>query len=184
MKKITFLLSSLLIFSGANAQIFSDNFDALTVGDYIGPTSAYWSTWSGAIGGAEDAQVTNLQASSPNNSIYFSSTGANGGPQDVLLDFGQQYTDGIFVFESKFFVDAGRNAYFNFQGEVTPGSMYSLNCQMLHEGTMLIDDGASPLIETTYPPETWFTLTVMVNLNICFELVDFSWSFILSCLIG
>ena len=66
MKKITFLLSSLLIFSGANAQIFSDNFDALTVGDYIGPTSAYWSTWSGTVGGAEDAQATNLQASSPN----------------------------------------------------------------------------------------------------------------------
>ena len=164
MKKITFLLSSLLIFSGSNAQIFSDNFDALTVGDYIGPTSAYWSTWSGAIGGAEDAQVTNLQASSPNNSIYFSSTGANGGPQDVLLDFGQQYTDGVFVFESKFFVDAGKNAYFNFQGTAIAGGVYTINCY-IDGGSIAIDNAASEVAFGAYADDTWFTLRIEANLS-------------------
>ncbi len=84
MKKITFLLSSLLVMSAANAQIFSDNFDALNAGDYIGPSSTYWTTWSGTEGGAEDAQATTAQASSAPHSVYFSSTSANGGPQDVL----------------------------------------------------------------------------------------------------
>ncbi len=164
MKKITLLLSSLLMISSANAQIFSDNFDALNAGDYIGPTSPYWSTWSGALGGAEDAQATTAQASSAPNSVYFSSTGANGGPQDVLLDFGQQYTDGVFTFESKFFIDAGKNAYFNFQGTTTPGGTYTINCNM--DGGMISIDNASAVVANgTYTDATWFTLRIEANLS-------------------
>ena len=102
MKKATILLSSLIAASSVNAQIFSDDFEGYNVGDYIGPPSTEWTTWSGTEGGAEDAQVTSAQASSGSNSIYFSSTDPNGGPQDVILDFGQQYTSGVFVLESDF----------------------------------------------------------------------------------
>jgi len=164
MKKITFLLSSLLMISAANAQIFSDNFDALNNGDYIGPSSVYWSTWSGAVGGAEDAQATTAQASSMPNSVYFSSTAANGGPQDVLLDFGQQYADGIFTFESKFFIDAGKNAYFNFQGTTTPGGTYVMNCNM-DGGSISIDNASAVVASGVYTDATWFTLRIEANLS-------------------
>ncbi len=164
MKKITFLLSSLLMISAANAQIFSDNFDALNAGDYIGPTSAYWSTWSGTVGGTEDAQATTAQASSVPNSVYFSSTAANGGPQDVLLDFGQQYTDGILTFESKFYIDAGKNAYFNFQGTTTPGGTYTINCNM-DGGIINIDNASAVVASASYTEATWFTFRIEANLS-------------------
>ena len=165
MKKATILLSSLIAASSVNAQIFSDDFEGYNVGDYIGPTSTEWTTWSGTEGGAEDVQVTNAQASSGSNSIYFSSTGANGGPQDVILDFGQQYTDGIFVFESDFYVDNGNNAYFNFQGTTTPGQTWSFNCNMA-DGIISLDDGATAdLALGTYTPDTWFTLRIEANLS-------------------
>lgn len=165
MKKTTILLSSLMIVASANAQIFSDDFEGYNVGDYVGPTSTEWTTWSGAEGGAEDVQVTNVQASSGSNAIYFSSTAANGGPQDVLLDFGQKYTSGIFVFESDFYIDAGQNAYFNFQGETVPGTTWSMNCNMSN-GVISLDDGATAdLALGTYSDDTWFTLRIEANLS-------------------
>ncbi|MCR9172914.1 MAG: Omp28-related outer membrane protein [bacterium] len=165
MKKATILLSSLIAVSSVNAQIFSDDFEGYNAGDYIGPPSTEWTTWSGTEGGAEDAQVTTAQASSGTNSIYFSSTSANGGPQDVILDFGQQYTSGVFVFESDFYVDAGNNGYFNFQGTPTPGTTWSLNCNMA-DGIVSLDDGVTAdLALGTYTPDTWFTLRIEANLS-------------------
>lgn len=165
MKKATILLSSLIAASSVNAQIFSDDFESYTVGDYVGPASTEWTTWSGTEGGAEDVQVTSAQASSGSNSIYFSSTGANGGPQDVILDFGQQYTDGIFVFESDFYVDAGNNAYFNFQGTSVPGTTWSMNCNMA-DGIISLDDAATAdLALGSYTADSWFTLRIEANLS-------------------
>lgn len=40
---------------------------------------------------AEDATITNNNANSAPHSIYLSSTAASGGPQDVVLKFGQLY---------------------------------------------------------------------------------------------
>lgn len=165
MNKSTILLSSLLIASSASAQLFTDDFESYTVGDYIGPNSSQWTTWSGTEGGSEDAQVTDAQASSGSNSIYFFSNGANGGPQDVILDFGQQYTDGIFVFEAAFYVEAGNNAYFNFQGTPTPGTTWAMNCNM-DNGIISLDDGNTPdLAQGRYDDDTWFTLRIEANLS-------------------
>ena len=64
MKKTTFLLAGLFGAGFSFGQIFSDNFDAVPINTYIGPTSTYWSTWSGTEGGNEDAKTTNNQANS------------------------------------------------------------------------------------------------------------------------
>jgi thiol-disulfide isomerase/thioredoxin len=164
MKRIYLFGLALVAYAGAYGQM-SENFDSRTVGDYMGVVSPDWTTWSGTVGGAEDVAVSDVMAESGANSIYFSTVAATGGPQDVLIPFGGEHSTGTFMFESHFYIEDNKGAYFNFQGETTPGSMYTLNCQMLHEGTLQIDAGASPLIVTTYPPETWFKLTVQVNLN-------------------
>ena len=165
MKKITFLLSTFLLAAGVNAQLFTDDFESYTNGQYIGPASASWTTWSGAEGGAEDVQATNAQASSGVNSIYFSSVAAGGGPQDVVLDFGQQYVDGIFTYESDFYINAGKNAYFNFQATPVIGTTWAMNCNM-DNGIVNIDDGVSTnLALGTYTDATWFTLTIVANLS-------------------
>lgn len=169
MKKITILLSALAITCGANAQIFSDGFesaDGYTVGDYIGPgpNGTYWTTWSGTEGGTEDAQVTSAQANTGTNSIYFLVSGT-GGPQDVVLEFGQQYTSGLFTYESAFYVPAGKTAYFNFQATQTIGQTWAMNCNMAN-GTVSLDDGVTADLATgPYTADQWFTLRIEANLS-------------------
>jgi hypothetical protein len=165
MKKITLAALAVSLFSGVNAQIFSDNFDSYAVGSYIGPQSAEWRTWSATgEGTAEDAQTTTAQASSPSNSIYFSSTAANGGPQDVILDFITMYTSGVFTYQSDFYVNAGKTAYFNFQGNNTIGGIYALDVNMSN-GTMTFQSGGETVLSTAYAEGTWFTLTIECNLT-------------------
>lgn len=164
MKKIV-LSVALLSISGAFAQIMDENFDSRSVGDYMGVVSPDWTTWSGTVGGAEDVQVTNALAASGANSIYFSTASPSGGPQDVLVPFGGPHTTGDFTFESNFFVEDNRGAYFNFQGTAVPGGLYTLNCHMINDGRLVLDAGAAPVLETTYPQEAWFNLKIHINLN-------------------
>ncbi len=165
MKKLLTPVFSFLVLS-INAQLFSDNFDSYPVGQYLGPQSLTWSTWSGSEGGAEDVQITNNNASSAPNAIYFSSTSANGGPQDVVLKFGQLYTSGIFTLQNKFYINAGKTGYYNIQGALTIGNLWALNVNM-DAGQLIIDDGNTPnLVVTSYPEATWFELKIEANLTL------------------
>lgn len=166
MKKITFLFASFCSFGISFGQLFSENFDSYALGSYLGPQSSSWSTWSGTEGGAEDVVINNVQSSSPSNSIYLSSTATAGGPQDVILKFGQVYNSGIFTFESDFYVNSAKTAYFNFQATQTIGQTWALNVN-LNDGNMYIDDGAtSNLVVSTYPQATWFSLKIEANLTL------------------
>ena len=165
MKKLLTPVFSFLVLS-INAQLFADNFDSYPVGQYLGPQSLTWSTWSGSEGGAEDVQITNNNASSAPNAIYFSSTSANGGPQDVVLKFGQLYTSGIFTLQNKFYINAGKTGYYNIQGALTIGNLWALNVNM-DAGQLIIDDGNTPnLVVASYPEATWFELKIEANLTL------------------
>ena len=118
MKKITLVVLAVSFLGTASAQIFTDDFESYALGSYIGPQSTEWRTWSATgEGTAEDVQTTNNQASSGTQSIYFSSTSANGGPQDVVLDFGVMYSSGVFSYSSDFYVNAGKNSLLQFSGK-------------------------------------------------------------------
>jgi len=164
MKKITILLAYVLLTTAISAQSFSDNFDLLNAGDYIGPTAIEWTTWGGVEGGEEDVQVSAAQSLSGANSIYFLGQTADG-PQDVLLNFGQEFTDGVMTYESAFFIKNGKTCFFNFQATSIPGTTWALNCNMAN-GTLTIDNGGTDhLAVGSYVDETWFTLTIKANLS-------------------
>jgi hypothetical protein len=166
MKKTTLLFTGILFANITHAQLFTDDFESYAPGSYLGPQSASWSTWSGTEGGTEDVQITNNQASSGSNSIYFSSTSANGGPQDVVLDFGPLYNSGVFTFQSDFYVNTGKTGYFNFQASQTIGATWALNVNF-DAGDMYIDDGiTSNLVVSAYPESNWFTLKIEANLTL------------------
>jgi hypothetical protein len=166
MKKITLFASAIFVSGISFGQLFSDNFDALAPNTYVGPTSTYWSTWSGTEGTTEDVKTTTNQAKSLPNSIYFASTAASGGPQDVLLKFGQLYNSGVFTLQSDFYVVAGKNAYFNLQGALTPGTKWALNVNM-DGGNVTIDDGTTAnLAVGKYNEGTWFNLKIEANLTL------------------
>ncbi|MBM3185519.1 MAG: Omp28-related outer membrane protein [Bacteroidetes bacterium] len=166
MKKPLLLLIGTFLSTFSFSQIFTDDFESYAAGSYVGPQSTSWTTWSGAEGGAEDAQVTTNQASSGTKSIYLSSTSANGGPQDVVLDFGPLYNSGVFTFQSDFYVNSGKTGYFNFQASQTIGQTWALNVNF-DAGDMYIDDGVtSNLVVSTYPQAAWFTLKIEANLTL------------------
>lgn len=166
MKKSVLLLTGLLSTQLVSAQLFSDNFDSYALGSFIGPQSNNWTTWSGAQGGAEDVATTNNQAESAPHSVYFASTAANGGPQDVVLNFGQLYNSGIFTLSSDFYVNSGKGAYYNIQGATTIGNLWALNVHM-DAGELAIDDGNTPnLCVGAYPEATWFNLKIEANLTL------------------
>jgi hypothetical protein len=165
MKKVYLLFAGLAAFN-LNAQLFSDNFDAYSAGQYLGPQSLTWSTWSGTEGGNEDVQITSANASSAPNSIYLSSTAANGGPQDVVLKFGQLYNSGIFTLQKKVFINSGKTGYYNIQGALTIGNLWALNVNF-DAGQLVIDDGNTPnLVLSSYPEATWFELKIEANLTL------------------
>jgi hypothetical protein len=148
------------------AQTFIDDFEGYNAGDYIGVESLEWTTWSGAIGGTEDAQVVTDQAHSGNNSTYYSSTATTGGPQDVALYFNGEHNTGGFNFKSWFYVESGKGAYFNFQAETLIGQTWAMNCQMNENGLLaLTGPSNNPKLETIFTHDTWFELEIDVNLN-------------------
>ncbi len=164
MKKIFILL--FVVFSSAlTFAQYSQNFDTLTHGDYIGVSDNAWSTWSGTTGGSEDAKVDSNQAASPNNSIYFMSTSSSGGPQDAVLDFGGAYNTGNFEFIQNIYIPNNKGAYFNFQAESTIGTTWALNCYFINDSTIYIDDSKTLHLNAKYPVATWFEFKLKINLN-------------------
>lgn len=147
------------------AQTMNEDFESYSPGTYMGVASPDWSTWSGTTGGAEDCQVVDMSSIGGSQGVYFSTTGG-GGPQDVIIDFGGAYNTGDFVFETDMYIESGNGAYFNFQGESSVGSVWSMNCQFVDDGMLYIDDGDGVKFTSTFPLDTWFTITFDINLSV------------------
>jgi hypothetical protein len=131
----------------------------------LGSSSADWTTWSGTEGGAEDVTINADNASSGSQSIYFSSTSANGGPQDVVLPFDQVYNSGNFSFEANFFVESGKGAYFNLQGTLVVAEIWAMDCYMLQDGTLKLSNQGTPYINANYPMAQWFNMRIEMDLT-------------------
>lgn len=152
----------------ASSLLFSqvaEDFESYDVGDYIGVESDFWTTWSGNVGGAEDVQITDADASSGTQSIYFQSSAVNGGPQDVVVPFGGAYNTGFFELSTDIKVESGKGAYFNFQANETIGQVWAMNLYMVQDGNIYVDDSQSIMFESTYESDTWVTLSFNINLN-------------------
>lgn len=159
------LFASMTTFAQAS---YSDDFENYNVGEYVGVVSPEWTTWSGTTGGAEDVQVTNAEAASGSNSIYFQGQGT-GGPQDVVLPFGGKYTEGQFTYSMKVLVpENSTGAYFNFQAEETIGDTWATDMFFRDNGVVDItagSAGAAPVMSGTYNKGEWTELVYDINLT-------------------
>ena len=165
MKKTILLFMIVCLSTIGFTQTFSDDFESYTLGSFLGSSSPDWTTWSGTEGGAEDVTITDNNASSGSNSIYFGSTAANGGPADVVLPFDQIYNSGNFSFEANFYVEAGKGAYFNLQGTLVVAEVWAMDCYMLQDGTLKLSNQGTPYINANYPSAQWFNLRVDMDLT-------------------
>ena len=164
MKKRLLIGFGLLLSAVSFSQTFIDNFDSYTAGIKLGPQSGgAWTTWSNAPGGTEDVNVSNADASSPSNSLYFSSTSSTGGPVDLVRHFGVLNT-GQFVMEFNMKVNSGKAAYFNLQKTAVMGNTYALDAFFRDNGTLVFNQVAG--FNATYPQGAWFNFRLEINFNI------------------
>ena len=161
-KKLLFGLC-LLPFLGLSQ--YTQDFETYSIGDYITFKDTNWTTWSGTTGGQEDAQIDTVQALSGSNALYFNSTSINGGPQDLILKFGESYNTGEFTFEQAIYVESGKGGYFNFQADETVGTSWALSANLGEDSTFVLYDDVDTYVVGKYPVETWFTFKVVANLN-------------------
>lgn len=164
MKKIYLTLASISIGLLSYAQSFNDDFESYPVGSYVGSESSEWTTWSGTTGGAEDATVVDDKAFSGTKSIYFSSTSQ--GPQDVVLPFGNAYTEGRFQYEMMVYLTTGTDGYFNFQAEQAIGTTWAMDCYLDGTGAITLSNQSGSLFAGTFPTGQWFKLAFDINLNL------------------
>lgn len=168
MKKIfTLVILCSFAFNLKAQTTFTDDFESYVVGSYLGSQSTVWTTWAGASGEGTttDVKIANTKAHSGNNSIYFSSTSASGGPTDVVLPFGGALNIGHFTFKAWFFIPKNKTAYFNFQGNVTVATDWALQCYLNEDGSMIFDNGSITMLASNFPNDAWFELKVDINLN-------------------
>jgi len=161
MKKIALSIVLLLfVWSPTQAQqYFFDDFDTYNAGSYLGLQSSQWITWSSTGGSSEDVYVSNADAYSNSNSLYFYS--ANGsGPHDVVLDFGGVHNSGTFNYKAKYKIPTGGNSYFNFQGGASTGSIWSLDFYFNSGGSWSCQGGYG-----TFPHDQWFDLEIDVDFD-------------------
>ncbi len=155
-------LSSLTVFG----QTFTDNFDSYTAGQKLCPqSSGNWTTWSNAPGGAEDVMVSNADASSASNSLYFTTSAQAGGPVDLVRNFGVLNT-GQFDMDFNIKVESGKAGYFNLQRNATIGQVWAMDCFFTDNGSLIINNqNGLNFTGPTYPQNTWFNFKISINFN-------------------
>lgn len=168
MKKYLTLFFTLVglatIVNGQTFKTFSDDFESYKNGAWLSQApSSPWETWSGTpITSGDDVKVTNSDAYSGKNSIYFN---AGPGPEDVVLDFGGLYERGQFVYKSMMKIPTGKSAYFNFQGAIAIGTSWAVEVHFESTGALVFDNTSSTMLQTSYPQGRWFELKVYINLT-------------------
>jgi len=164
-KTILLIFSFVFLCSMAISQSFSDDFESYAVGDYLGASAAEWTTWGGTTGTSEDVRITDEQSNSGDNSIKFVSTAAAGGPQDVVLYYGgQKLTSGFLNTKMNMLVETG--AYFNYQGEVTIGTTWSMNAFFEANGVgRITGSNNATILQFTYPYGEWFDWEMDINFD-------------------
>lgn len=165
MKKIYALAFGLLSVTAIKAQ-FVDDFESYTAGEYLGSASPVWRVWSAnGEGTTEDVKITEDDAASGTKSIHFTSTAANGGPQDVVLPFGGAFNSGLFDFTFKIKVMPGKSAYFNFQASETIGDAWAMDCNFNANGSLALSNQGVTYLNSTYTQGEWIEMHMNIDLN-------------------
>ncbi|MBR9922387.1 MAG: T9SS type A sorting domain-containing protein [Bacteroidetes bacterium] len=129
----------------------------------LGPQSAVWTTWSGTEGGAEDGDVSTDQAASGSNSLSITG-GVGGGPQDVVLLFGDQ-TTGRYHVQFKMYIPAGFGGYYNVQKFETPGTEFAHQVIFDPSGVAQLDAGMQSAASVDFPHDAWFVIDQVIDID-------------------
>ncbi|HUM45951.1 MAG TPA: T9SS type A sorting domain-containing protein, partial [Chitinophagales bacterium] len=164
MRKILLLaIAGLPFVAYSQTTIISENFESYTSGQLVAANSDLWTTWSGGLD-AEDAVVSNAQATSGTNSIHVTGV-ASGGPTDLILPFPEDYTSGVYDFSLKMYITSGKGGYFNIQQSSTPGLGWMFEVYFDNAGGGYIYAGGANAATFSYTPNGWTSVLVRADLD-------------------
>lgn len=123
---------------------------------------------------AADAFISDEFALSGSNSLLVEGE-PEGGPTDVIWQFGDVYTDGIVEFSLHVFVPKGRAGYFNLQGNDNLGTSYAMEAFLYSDASFLLAVGTGQgsifnsfddkQLPSSYPQDRWFEFSFEANLS-------------------
>lgn len=155
--------------------LIQDDFESYALG-VLGPQADHWTTWSGDEGGMEDGIVTSDNAASGNQSLSIEGTSPDGGPQDVILDLGNQ-PDGMFLLTWNMYVAGESGAYFNLQRSQTPGEQWAVEVYFENDATGYVSVGTEE-IPFAYTQDEWFEVRMILDVSNDFMYLFFDTEFI------
>ncbi|MFI5236992.1 MAG: hypothetical protein ACHQLA_03545, partial [Ignavibacteriales bacterium] len=159
------LLSISLIFSfsvltSAQQTVFSDDFESYLAGQQLAcqnPTD--WTTWTSAPCGGEDAMVSSAQALSGTKSFVVV-------PVNDLVKPLNDIASGKWEMRWSMYLPTGRSAYFNTLSIFAAGtSEWAMQAYLNVGGTGTLDAGATSAATFSYPYNTWFPVSVIVDID-------------------
>ena len=142
-------------------QLYTENFDSYSVGDYISVVGApAWVTWNaGSEGTEQDAQITDEAALSGTQSLKIFGN-VPGGPMDVVLVAG---LEGAYEFTFKVMVPQGNSGYYNFQENTVPGNSWAFECNLNADGTISYNVDGTGYASSTFVPGVWLKVTHLID---------------------
>lgn len=158
---------------GGNQELIGDSFEEYTVGNKVAQEAIsagndWWTTWSNAPGGNEDAVVSDAFASEGSNSMYIG-TSSN----DMVLLFGDKET-GLYDIEFDMYFEQGKTGYFNllhnFAGSNSTWAMQAY-FHLNNDGTNTTEDpghgmihaGGNNVAQFDCVYDQWMTIKVTVD---------------------
>ena len=151
------LLPVLLLLTGSLYAQYSENFESYNVGDGIAEAGgSAWIIWESAQSTGMDAFVSAEAALSGEKSLKLESDDYAGGPQDVVLVFGEA---GAFEVTFNVLVPEGNSGYYNIQENAAPGLNWAFECVLSSTGlaTYQVDDSLA--IQTPFTTGQWVKIT-------------------------
>ena len=160
MKQI--LLPCALLFCGsllAQNPLLEEGFESYNVGDYIGESSAVWTTWSGTTGTDEDGIVSDEFAHTGTQSLKIFGA-VSGGPMDVYLPIG---LDDAYEVSFQIYVPSGNSAYFNIQEDLAVLVGWAFDMEFDANGNVSLSIDQIVLSQTTYTPDAWNSVGLFMD---------------------
>ena len=149
--------------SVSGVSIYSQSFEGFAPGDYV-TDSPIWIPWTpGQEGTDGDAQISDEQAHTGENSLHIYANSAAGGPLDVVMLVGLD--EGVYTASWMMYVTDGNSAYYNIQEDVSPGVGWAFEVTFAFTGDLqVVMDGAT-VGSGVFPIEEWFEVRHDLDLD-------------------
>ena len=153
-------------FQGTNTggvTLYEEGFEGFAPGDYV-TDSPIWIPWApGQEGTDGDAQISDEQAHTGENSLHIYANSAAGGPLDVVMLVGLD--EGVYTASWMMYVTDGNSAYYNIQEDVSPGVGWAFDVTFAFTGDLqVVMDGAT-VGSGVFPIEEWFEVRHDLDLD-------------------